>query len=75
MALIHPETTWSPVGHEELMSWKFRRSLPAEETCRPRLIGALRALAVSRPPVRRSCAQELKVPRGRIRCSEKVKVS
>ncbi len=63
MTVIHPEIIWSPMSREELTSWKFRRSLPADEICRPRSIGVLRALAVSRPPVRGSYTQEVKVSR------------
>jgi hypothetical protein len=75
MSLIHLETARSPIGHGELFSGRVRQPLAAEETCRLRLIGALGALAVSRPPFGRSCIQELEVPSWRTQYSRKVKVS
>jgi hypothetical protein len=70
MTVIHPETTWPPVGRGELTSRKFRRSLPADRIGRPLPSELLRALAVSRPPVRRSYGQELNVSRA-TQCAQK----
>jgi hypothetical protein len=74
MTVIHPEPHPAACQTLRVNARELRRSLPAHEIHRPRPIGVLRALAVSRPLLRGSYAQKLKVSRANL-MRAKAKVS